>query len=396
MSQSTLAPPSGQPYPGTAAYGHAPRIASPPVKVEPAEIREFEVGTPDGPTVEQMQEDVARVSGYEAGEVAELPDLVQIVVDIANHLGKPEAAHYFGVTQNIVAKWIEGVAKPLIQHLQIVLADPQWRHDPIVRSGVNILMKCNVEEGDYIFTTEKPKLPVMLACAIKGDISPAVSSSWMALVKRYDLNFIYKAETLLVRARNMLVDQFLETGNDYILMVDSDVILPFGNPGWYRSVTKWHNLKDAAFAMDTIPRLLSWRKEIVAGVYAGRALGLPMINQSDLNPKSGADKETAERIRKGIAHGLVEQDWVPTGCMMIHRKVFEAIRKRFPNLAPRSKGSPWGWFNMEHDMGEDVSFCLRARQSGYKCYLDQELVLAHIGKFAFGLEHTGPVRLQSM
>ena len=68
-----------------------------------------------------------------------------------------------------------------------------------------------------------------------------------------------------------------------------------------------------------------------------------MINQSDLNPRPGTnDKEVATRIRKGQARGLIEQEWVPGGCMMIRRNVFEAIKKRFPNLAPKEQKASSG------------------------------------------------------
>jgi hypothetical protein len=328
-----------------------------------------------------------------------IPDLEGAILQAVEALGESDAARYFQTSVAIVRKWKKGEQNPSVKHLQILLADPLSHKLPEVRSTVECLVRINMETGDYGLLSDRPKVPLMIGMCIKGDMSQAVHYALMALNKRWDVNYVTKADTLLVSARNQVVDLFLSTNNQWLLMLDSDVIPPIGNAEWFRDITKWNNMNQTGAGYDIIQRLLSHNKDIVGGVYAGRAIGMPLIIQSDLQPKPGSDdKETATRIRKGQSRGLIEQDWVPTGCMLIRRNVFEGIRKRFPNLAPKTngRGESWGWFDHDHTSGEDVAFCNRARQSGFKVHLDTELICGHIGRICYGLEHSGPVRLQSM
>ena len=43
-------------------------------------------------------------------------------------------------------------------------------------------------------------------------------------------------------------------------------------------------------------------------------------------------------------------------------------------------------------LGEDYSFCERARQCGYKIMADTSIRLWHIGEYAYGWEDAGPAR----
>ena len=65
------------------------------------------------------------------------------------------------------------------------------------------------------------------------------------------------------------------------------------------------------------------------------------------------------------------------GCMLTSIDVFDAV------------GKPW--FNIGYDartddyLGEDMDFCLRARENGYKIYVDDILSrqISHLGTFAY-------------
>lgn len=337
------------------------------------------------------------ISTPDFGSLRVIPDLNKAVLDAVELLGESEAAAYFQTTVVVVRKWKEGKQTPNIRHLQILLSDPQAMEIPEVKSTVECFVRANVETGDYFFTGGKPKVPVMICMAVKGDISQAVHWAQMFLLKRWDLNYGQKGDTLLVAARNQLVDWFLETTNEYMLMLDSDVIPPIGNPQWFKDHTKWTNCRETAAGFDIVQRLLSHGKDFVGGSYAGRSIGMAMINQPDLNPRPGTnDKEVAAAIRKQTARGLVDSEWVPGGCMLVRRNVLEAVKKRFPNLAPRGKDQHWNWFGHDNTMGEDVAFCQRARQSGHKVYLDTELTCGHIGRFCYTPGTAGPVELRSL
>lgn len=386
------------------------RVADPPRKIDPNEdyrnvmftgqnspapsepiLAEHSI-TESGPQAEET-----RISAPDFGSLRVIPDLNKAILDAVEMLGETEAAAYFQTTVIVVRKWKEGKQTPNIRHLQILLADPEAQAIPEVKSAVECFTRTNVETGDYFYTGGKPKVPLMICMAIKGDMSPAVHHAHMFYQKRWDINYGQKADTLLVAARNQLVDWFLETTNEYMLMMDSDVLPPIGNASWFKDHTKWTNCRETAAEFDLIQRMLSHGKDIVGASYPGRSIGMAMINQPDLNPRPGTnDKEIARAIRKQTARGLVECDWVPAGCMLVRRNVFESVKKRFPNLAPRGKDQHWNWFGHDNTAGEDVQFCLRARQAGHKVYLDTELTCGHIGRFCYTPGTAGPVELKSL
>jgi GT2 family glycosyltransferase len=65
--------------------------------------------------------------------------------------------------------------------------------------------------------------------------------------------------------------------------------------------------------------------------------------------------------------GLIEIQGVGMACTLIKRKVFETV--------------PKPWFFPEPNIGEDLSFCIRAREAGYKIYCDTNLICGHVGNF---------------
>jgi hypothetical protein len=67
-----------------------------------------------------------------------------------------------------------------------------------------------------------------------------------------------------------------------------------------------------------------------------------------------------------------------TGCLLVHRDVLEDMRLK-------RGGSIHSWFGYdqftteagEWELGEDLSFCLRARDAGWKVYVDTTLPVGH-------------------
>ncbi len=79
------------------------------------------------------------------------------------------------------------------------------------------------------------------------------------------------------------------------------------------------------------------------------------------------------------ADGLLPVESVGTGCLMLRRRVLEAI--------------PFPWF--EHPVpgiGEDTSFCVKARRHGFPVYMDTELCAGHIEVRPVGDEEAATFR----
>jgi len=117
---------------------------------------------------------------------------------------------------------------------------------------------------------------------------------------------------------------------------------------------------DMVFPADVLRKLLAHNKDIVGASYSRR---VPPFHPLTVT-------EEGEHIH--ITSGMRKVRILPTGCMLINMKVFEAL--------------PKPWFNLvaEGDqlLGEDYYFCAQARAAGFDIWCDGDLSmqLGHIGQ----------------
>lgn len=220
-------------------------------------------------------------------------------------------------------------------------------------------------------------------------------------------------DAFIVHSRNKLADGFLRTKMEWCLTIDDDMVVPFGNAPLFNSFTGF-NLHERHAGLNVIDRLLSHGKTLVGALYFGRwRHGKAMYGE-------GSDPQELKFAKRGPHDNLVKPTrWVGTGCMLIHRSVFEDIEKKFPHLARGTDGSGGQWFtSSEHDlriaaekaltqecadgmatiktalsyskrhssmgMGEDVQFCIRATQAGHQPHVDLGCLAGHIGSYCYG------------
>lgn len=153
--------------------------------------------------------------------------------------------------------------------------------------------------------------------------------------------------------RNELVRWFLEREEEWAIFVDSDVIPP-RHVGQLTSHGKKIVSALVLQLVDGLPRLTLYRR------YEDLDVDLPTRGRGnycwvglDLLEKEGE---------------LYRVDVVGTGCVAIHREVFEKI------------GFPWFRFREDEDgtlHGEDVWFSERAREAGYSLYVDPSVQCVH-------------------
>lgn len=132
-------------------------------------------------------------------------------------------------------------------------------------------------------------------------------------------------------ARSSLVDGALNAGASHMLWLDSDMRFP----------------------PDTLTRLLSHKKPIV---------GANAVARQD--PHSFVATRNGEIVKTtNASRGIEEVDKVGLAVMLISTAVFKQI--------------PKPWFLFEYDgenyMSEDVYFCRKAREAGFKIYIDHDL-----------------------
>lgn len=234
------------------------------------------------------------------------------------------------------------------------------------------------------------------------------------------LNF---GDAFVAHSRNSIADHFLRSESEYLLMLDDDMVIPFGNAEWYRAHTGW-NPPDKFAGLNTIDRLLSHNLTLVGGLYFGR--------YAKANPVYGEGSQAAEReyaLRAPYDLPPKPTRWVGTGCLLIHRSVFLDIEKKFPRLRRGADGRGGQYFSSsEHDcmeaidrtrkmltegpmtgekamrayelleaaardakssstlgIGEDVQFCTRAKAAGHQPHVDMGLLCGHLGTACYPL-----------
>lgn len=264
---------------------------------------------------------------------------------------------------------------------------------------------------------------VMLTFPWYNTVSPMTAFSVAQLCdKRRTASMICHGDAFVVHTRNTCADMFLSTDLEYMLTIDSDMIVPFGNAAWFNANTGF-SFPEKFAGMNLLDRLLSHGKSLVGALYFQRSPnGKPVFNEGAANKVSEADARNTPRDE------LRPTKWVGTGAMLIHRKVFEDIEKKFPRLArgPSKRGGNWFTSSentamdaiaramtlfssgpltgevaaraqtilasVEADarnnsglgMGEDVIFCNRAAQAGHTPYVDFGCVCGHVGYKVYG------------
>ncbi len=173
------------------------------------------------------------------------------------------------------------------------------------------------------------------------------------------------AGTLIFDQREKLAAEALKEGADYILWIDADMRFP----------------------KNTIEILLAHDKPIV-GVNA--------------TTRTSPVRPTAKNLE--IDFEKKENHWIPIvskdkthlecvtaigcGVMMVKREVFENT--------PR----PWFWFEKipgDKLLGEDVYFCIKAKDAGFDTYLDHHLsnAIGHVGSYTYSWnDYNGPSDFQ--
>ncbi len=158
---------------------------------------------------------------------------------------------------------------------------------------------------------------------------------------------------LISRARNMLLERFLSTEADYLLMADTDVV----------------------FTANDVRLLLEARKPIVGALYYGILGGNPestfpvALTYQGLEGKPG---KVLQSLDKAPRH-LCRVGAVGMGLTLIRRDVVEALE---PSSTLNKPFAERVYDGRHH--GEDAVFCLEAKKAGFDTWLEPKARVGHI------------------
>lgn len=183
---------------------------------------------------------------------------------------------------------------------------------------------------------------IYLAILNQGEIRTELSKVINVMIQEdaYRIHLSYPTAKPIANNRNTIVQKFLATDCDYLMMIDSDIVPP-----------------------PNIMKLVDFDKDIITPlmfVYQKGEL-LPLF----LKRHPDGIYDTDDYLEKT---GLTEVAATGTGCMVIKREVLEKVKYPFRN---------------EYDvdgiktLGLDFNFCCRAKKLGYKIWVHLDYVASH-------------------
>jgi len=202
-------------------------------------------------------------------------------------------------------------------------------------------------------------------------------------------------ESLITRARNYLVDEFLRSGYTHLLFIDSDV---------------HYNPED-------VVALLALDKDVIGGPYPKKSINWGNVADAarkhpNMNPRE-LEKLVGEyvfNVVKGTSQFQVTEPLevmeIGTGYMLVKRHVFDKMAVEYPNI--RYKPDHVGQSNFDGSryihayfdtvidskdsitgggtdryLSEDYMFCQMWRKMGGEIWLCPWMKTQHIGTYAF-------------
>ena len=202
----------------------------------------------------------------------------------------------------------------------------------------------------------------------------------------FEFSFIYH-ESLVTRARNEIVQSFLETDSTHLLFIDADI----------------------AFNPNDVVKMVKEDKALIGGVYPYKKINWDNIAK---NAKEGKDDvfdglftyniQVTQEQEENRSEGVSECLYLANGYMLIKREVFEKVKVDEYTSNNTFSGSEFlmrrkikNYFDtsidFEHDvlLSEDQRFCNLWRETGGKTYFASYARAAHIGNQVYGHREYG-------
>lgn len=215
-----------------------------------------------------------------------------------------------------------------------------------------------------------PDFTVFATMCIHRHVDPESFNSLLELLHCPNPRFSFskrRGDALIDRARSMEASRFLLKSNaEVLLFLDDDIIY------------------DPLDAVKMV-RHVHEGKDIVGGAYTLKTEGGGQFT-TKLLPET-------KSIVMGEGGGLYEVRMVATGFMAVHRRVFEKVSKKIPFCSVREMDGFWPFFqpfpkfieenNKWFYLSEDWAFCERAREEGFKVWLDSTIKLKHAGRTTY-------------
>lgn len=182
------------------------------------------------------------------------------------------------------------------------------------------------------------------------DSVPAQFAQSLAMMQKVgECAVTFEIGSLIYTSRNNIGKKAIELGADYVFWLDSDM----------------------TFAPDILVKMMKTlqdnKLDMLSGLYFRRAHPFSPVLFDELTIDEDAVCKWTE-YKDIPKEGLFEVGGCGFGCVLMGTDVLMSVQSTFNNMF-----APIG------NVGEDLSFCFRARECGYKIYCDPAMTLGHVG-----------------
>ena len=192
-------------------------------------------------------------------------------------------------------------------------------------------------------------MKTLIAVPCMDSVPSQFAQSLAMLQKVGECAISFQIGSLIYTSRNELAKKSVEIGADYVFWLDSDMV----------------------FKPDVLTQMFKTLEEndldILTGLYFRRVhpYSPVLFDKLEIDENNGCHWTDFKEIPK---EDLFEVGGCGFGCVLMKTEVFFSVMAKFGNMF-----SPLG------NVGEDLSFCWRRRECGYKVWCDQTIPLGHIG-----------------
>jgi len=190
-------------------------------------------------------------------------------------------------------------------------------------------------------------MKVLIAVPCMDQVPVMFCQSLALLQKTGECTLAMQSGSLIYLSRNDLATKAIEIDADYVFWLDSDMV----------------------FKPDTLIRMMETLQkndlDILTGLYFRRVPPYTPVLYDRIDIDGTVCKWSEF---KDIPDGLFEVGACGFGCVLMKTDVFYDVQSKFGNM-----------FAPIENNGEDVAFCWRARQCGYKIMCDPSILCGHVG-----------------
>lgn len=191
-------------------------------------------------------------------------------------------------------------------------------------------------------------MKILIAVPCMDSVPAQFCQSLSVLNKYEECAIAFQMGSLIYTSRNNLATMAIQKEMDYVLWLDSDMI----------------------FSPDVLKKLLEDRDkgDIITGIYYRRVQPFKPVLFSKLDiDDSGCDWVGYDDYPEDE---VFEIEGCGFGCVLTPVSAFVDVMAKFGDMFAPIGG-----------VGEDLSFCWRAKQCGYKIVADPQIQCGHVGHY---------------